>query len=69
MKVPAAKDKVVKSCRLRSIDGVRDVQIGRSTVENRLAGRPHVTGAGTTPPDVKYSDEDARAERYGRLPF
>jgi hypothetical protein len=67
MKVPKAKHKGLKSCRLSSIDGVKDIKIGPASVENRQRGNAHVTGQGADRDDSGFSDVEERRERFGFL--
>lgn len=69
MRVPKAKNKAVMSKRLKHIDGVRDVKIGRASVEARERGNAHVTGKGVSSDDTGFDDVAARNDRFGLFPF
>ena len=67
MHVPKPKHKQVSSHRLSTIDGVRDVKIGRASVEAREQGNAHVTGQGVDSDDAGFSDVEERRKRHGFL--
>lgn len=67
MKVPKAKHKGLTSRRLSSIDGVKDVKIGRASVEHRERGNAHVTGQGADRDDSGMADVEERRDRFGFL--
>lgn len=67
VRVPKPKNKRVSSHRLSHIDGVRDVKIGRSSVEAREKGNAHVTGQGVDSDDAGFSDVEERRKRFGFL--
>ena len=67
MKVPKPKSRVVNSHRLSSLDGVKDVKLGPSSVEARQAGNAHVTGKGAERDESGFSDVEERRKRYGFL--
>ena len=69
MSVPKAKSRVVMSKRLKYIDGVREVKIGRASVEARERGNAHVTGKGVDSDDAGFDDVAARNDRFGLFPF
>ena len=65
-RVPKPKDRCVKKINLSSLDGVKDVQVNKASVDDRRSGNFKKTGAHTS--DHEYDDEKARRERYG-FPF
>ena len=67
MRVPKPKSRVVQSHNLSSLDGVKDVTIGKATPDDRRSGNFKKTGQVQTG-DIEYDDEKARRERYG-FPF
>jgi len=66
MRVPKPKDRCVKKHNLSSLDGVKDVQVGSASVDDRRAGNFKKTGANTS--ETEHDDTKARRERYG-FPF
>lgn len=69
MPVPKAKSRTVQSHRLSGPDGVKDVKIGRASVDHRLRGNAHVTGKGAERDDSDFDDVKARNERFGPFSF
>ena len=67
MKVPKPKHKGLSRHRLSSIDGVKDVKIGRASVEARERGNAHVTGQGVDSDDSGFSDVEERRKKFGFL--
>ena len=67
MKVPKPKSRIVKSNRLSNWDGVKDVEVGRATVDDRQQGNAHVTGKGAERDDTGFSDIEERRKRHGFL--
>ncbi len=66
MKVPKPKDRCLKKVNLRDLDGVKDVTIGKASVEDRQRGHFKKTGSPADNPET--DDVKARRERYG-FPF
>ena len=62
---PKQTDRVVMSKRLSSIDGVKDVKIGRASVEDRRMGNAHVTGKGADSPE--FDDQKERMKSMGGI--
>ena len=56
-----------KRLRLKDWDGVRDVKIGRASVEARQEGNAHVAGQGVGRDDSGYTDVEERQKRFGFL--
>lgn len=56
-------NKQVMSKRLRNIDGVKEVKIGRASVEDRRMGNAHVTGKGAD--EATYDDDREMRKRMG----
>lgn len=67
MKAPKPKQKSLTRRRLAKIDGVKDVKIGRASVEAREQGNAHVTGQGVDRDDSGMSDVEERQKRHGFL--
>ena len=67
MKAPKPKQKGLTKRRLSSLDGVRDVKIGRASVEAREQGNAHVTGQGVDRDDSGMDDVEERRKRHGFL--
>lgn len=67
MKAPKAKNRQLASHRLSSWDGVKDVKVGRASVEAREKGNAHVTGQGVDRDDSGMSDVEERRKRFGFL--
>lgn len=65
MRRQKAKNRVVQSVRLQSLDGVKDVELGKASVENRARGNFHVTGKGSEADDSGFADVEARNKRFG----
>lgn len=68
MRVPKPKSRVVNSSRLSSLNGVKDVKLGRSSVEGRAMGNASNSGKGAESADMSgYTDVEERQKRYGFL--
>ncbi len=55
--------KLVKSCNLRSLEGVRDVDFGKSSADGRMAGDHSKDGA-RNKASPEYDDDKARMSRW-----
>jgi hypothetical protein len=55
--------KLIKSCELSSLDGVRELSFGKSSPEARMSG--NYAKKPTNPTPRSYADTDARDKRYG----
>lgn len=66
MAAPKAKNRVVKSHNLRSLDGVKDVAVGCCDVDQRRSG--NFKKKSKEQVAMEFDDEKARRERYG-FPF
>jgi hypothetical protein len=67
MKVPKAKHKGLTRQRLSNLNGVKDVKIGRASVDAREQGNAHVTGQGVDRDDSGFSDVEERRKKFGFL--
>ena len=66
VRVPKPTNRVVSSKRLHRLDGVKDVKIGRASVEARQRRNAKVTGGGDD--DMNgYADVEERRKRFGFL--
>lgn len=55
--------KLIKSCELSSLDGVRELSFGKSSSEGRMSGNHSKKPKQHAP--RKYADESAREKRFG----
>lgn len=56
--------KLIKSCNLRSLDGVRDIDFGKSKADSRFGG-DHSKDATRSKASPEYDDDKARMKRWG----
>lgn len=69
MRVPKPKHKTVQSHRLSTLDGVKDVQVGPASVDNRQRRDFSKTGLASQRDDSDFADIKARNERFGPFNF
>ena len=60
--------KCLKKFKVSSLDGLKEVSVGSASYESRMRGDFSKTGKASQP-GKSLDDDDARAERYGIMPY